>query len=150
MKLVSATICDLINPGGTFCSWVHIILWPLSIALRKKKLRLEIFDFCMLIHGLKRCCCSVTKSCLTRCDPMDYIAHQAPLSSTIFQSLTPLNKFHYFYFLFSFLPPSLFSLPFSLCWEFSSVQSLSCVWLFVTPWTAAHQASPCITNSWFY
>ena len=45
MKLVSATICDLINPGGTFCSWVHIILWPLSIALRKKKLRLEIFDF---------------------------------------------------------------------------------------------------------
>ena len=30
----------------------------------------------------------------------------------------------------------------------SSVQSLSCVWLFVTPWTAAHQASLSITNSW--
>ena len=29
----------------------------------------------------------------------------------------------------------------------SSVQSLSCVWLFVTPWTAAHQASLSITNS---
>ena len=29
---------------------------------------------------------------------------------------------------------------------FSSVQSLSCVWLFVTPWTAAHQASLSITN----
>ena len=28
----------------------------------------------------------------------------------------------------------------------SSVQSLSCVWLFVTPWTAAHQASLSITN----
>ena len=28
-----------------------------------------------------------------------------------------------------------------------SVQSLSRVWLFVTPWTAAHQASLCITNS---
>ena len=27
------------------------------------------------------------------------------------------------------------------------VQSLSCVWLFVTPWTAAHQASWSITNS---
>ena len=25
--------------------------------------------------------------------------------------------------------------------QFSSVQSLYCVWLFVTPWTAAHQAS---------
>ena len=31
---------------------------------------------------------------------------------------------------------------------FSSVQSLSCVQLFVTPWTAAHQASLSITNSW--
>ena len=29
-----------------------------------------------------------------------------------------------------------------------SVQSLSCVWLFATPWTAAHQASLSITNSW--
>ena len=31
--------------------------------------------------------------------------------------------------------------------RFSSVQSLSCVRLFVTPWTAAHQASLSITNS---
>ena len=30
---------------------------------------------------------------------------------------------------------------------FSSVQSLSRVWLFTTPWTAAHQASLSITNS---
>ena len=30
--------------------------------------------------------------------------------------------------------------------HFSSVQFLSCVWLFVTPWTAAHQASLSITN----
>ena len=34
-------------------------------------------------------------------------------------------------------------------WDwFGSVQSLSCVWLFVTPWTAAHQATLSITNSW--
>ena len=32
--------------------------------------------------------------------------------------------------------------------EFSSVQSLSHVRLFETPWTAAHQASLSITNSW--
>ena len=32
--------------------------------------------------------------------------------------------------------------------EFSSVQSLSYVRLFVIPWTAAHQASLSITNSW--
>ena len=30
----------------------------------------------------------------------------------------------------------------------SSVQSLSRVWLFAAPWTAAHQASLSITNSW--
>ena len=31
--------------------------------------------------------------------------------------------------------------------QFSSVQLLSWVWLFATPWTAAHQASLSITNS---
>ena len=31
---------------------------------------------------------------------------------------------------------------------FSSVQLLSCIWLFATPWTAAGQASLSITNSW--
>ena len=44
-----------------------------------------------------------------------------------------------------------------MCWrnlidrvgrQFSSVQWLSRVWLFATPWTAAHQASLSITNSW--
>ena len=33
---------------------------------------------------------------------------------------------------------------------FSSVESLSRVQLFATPWTAAHQASLSITNSWVY
>ena len=32
--------------------------------------------------------------------------------------------------------------------SFSSVQSLSCVQLSVTPWTAVRQASPSIANSW--
>ena len=32
--------------------------------------------------------------------------------------------------------------------QFSSVQSLSCVQLFATPWTTARQASLSITNSW--
>ena len=31
--------------------------------------------------------------------------------------------------------------------QFNSVLSLSCVWLFATPWTAAHQAFLSITNS---
>ena len=33
------------------------------------------------------------------------------------------------------------------CTHLSSVQSLSCVWLLATRWTAAHQASLSITNS---
>ena len=32
--------------------------------------------------------------------------------------------------------------------HFSSVQSLSRVWLFAAPWTATHQASLSISNSW--
>ena len=42
--------------------------------------------------------------------------------------------------------PSTVSLP--QLSQFSSVQSLSCVQLFVTAWTATHQASLSITNSW--
>ena len=38
--------------------------------------------------------------------------------------------------------PFAFNLP-----QFSSIQSLSCVWLFATPWTAAYMASLSITNS---
>ena len=34
-----------------------------------------------------------------------------------------------------------------ISYQFSSVQLLSCVWLFATPWIAAHQASLFITNS---
>ena len=42
------------------------------------------------------------------------------------------------------------TLPCSVCVlsSFSSVQSLSGVWLFMTPWTAVCQASLSITNSW--
>ena len=35
----------------------------------------------------------------------------------------------------------------NIYFSFSSVESLSCVQLFVTPWTAALQACLCITNS---
>ena len=36
----------------------------------------------------------------------------------------------------------------AVLYQFSSVQSLGRVRLFVTPWTASHQASLSITNSW--
>ena len=39
------------------------------------------------------------------------------------------------------------SFPLSGCFQFSSVQLLSCVWLFATPWTVAHQACLTISSS---
>ena len=46
---------------------------------------------------------------------------------------------------FSFNSPCYF---WNKVFQFSSVQLLSWVWLLVTPWTAAHQASLSIINSW--
>ena len=40
----------------------------------------EVFCLISLPIAFAVCCCSVAKSQLTLCDPMDYIAHQAPLS----------------------------------------------------------------------
>ena len=48
-------------------------------------------------------------------------------------------------FLNAYITGAIFLLQLLRC--FSSVQSLSCVRFFVTPWTAAHQASLSITNS---
>ena len=45
-----------------------------------------------------------------------------------------------------FLPTEVWGKPF-YCYQFSSVQSLSRVQLFVTPWTATCQAFMCITNT---
>ena len=52
------------------------------------------------------------------------------------------------YWTFSFIIHPLSEYSGLISFQFSSVQSLSCVWLFVTPWTAACQASLSITNSW--
>ena len=62
------------------------------------------------------------------------------------------KNYHKFFFFFiagkTFYISSLFPLWVSLCFQLSSVQSVSCVWLFASPWTAAHQASLSITNFW--
>ena len=38
------------------------------------------FSFWQVLTKDVCCCCLVSKYCLTLCEPMDYIAHQAPLS----------------------------------------------------------------------
>ena len=89
---------------------------------------------------------SVTQSCPTLCNPMT-VATQASLSITKSGSMLKLMSIE------SVMPSNhlifccpLLLLNFSFS-QFSSVQSLSRVWLFVTPWITARQASLSITNS---
>ena len=56
-------------------------------------------------------------------------------------------------YIYIYIKEHMYSFPYSFSFrflkdQFSSVQSRSRVWLFVTPWTAAYQASLSITNSW--
>ena len=94
--------------------------------------------------------------CWTLCDPMDYILSwnssgqnngvgSLPLLQGIFptQGLKP-GLHHCRQILYQL---SHKRSPRIQKWVSQSVQSLSRVWLFVTPWTAAHQASLSTTNS---
>ena len=56
-------------------------------------------------------------------------------------------------YIYIYIKEHMYSFPYSFSFrflkdQFSSVQSRCRVWLFVTPWTAAYQASLSITNSW--
>ena len=114
------------------------------------------------------CCCSFTKLCPILGNPMDC---STPGSSVLhylpefikFMSIDSVMLSNHLILccLFPLLPSifpcnRVFSKELALCirwpkyWSFnfsiSSVQSLSRVQLFSTPWTAAHQASLSITN----
>ena len=65
----------------------------------------------------------------------------------LFCSFLSLSIFHCMYVL-HLLYPLLCQWTFRLLPFVVVIQSLSGVWLFATPWTAAHQASLCFTISW--
>ena len=66
------------------------------------------------------------QSCLTLCDPIYGSPPGSPIPGTL-QARTL----------------EWIAISFSNAWKWKvKVKSLSCVWLFVTPWTAAHQAPP--------
>ena len=65
-----------------------------------------------------------------------------PLSLSLSRFPRLILCFSHFSMLLSFLFLCIF-----FNFQFSSVRSLSHVWLFATPWTAAHQASLSITNT---
>ena len=122
---------------------------------------------------------SVAQSCPTLCDPMNHstpglpVHHQLPRLPKLMsiESVMPSNHLILFHPLL--LPPSMFSsirvfsnesalrIRWPKYWSFSfnispsnesfqSVQSVSRVWLFVTPWTTARQDSLSFTNSRIY
>ena len=64
------------------------------------------------------------QSCLTLCDPIDCSPPGSPVPGVL-----RAGKLEWV------------AISFSSAWKWK-VKSLSCVWLFMTPWTAAHQAPP--------
>ena len=104
---------------------------------------------------------SVAQLCPTLCDPRP-ASRQTSLSITNFWSLLKLMSIQSVMLKKEFIGPVLHLRPVHadqaqppLQWtlnsvfQFSSVQLLSRVWLFATPWIAARQASLSITNSVF-
>ena len=89
------------------------------------------------------------------------VAPKMPFPVSVFKPKSNLSLFEIRVFFFS--PDWSFTFHINLClvdyssvwtyqtaflwYDFSSVQSLSHVWLFATPWSAAHQANLSITNS---
>ena len=92
-----------------------------------------IWWFSLLIFNLIIVICSVAKSCPTLVTPWS-VAHQVPLSMGF-----PRQEY-----CSGLSFPSLGNYCYCCC----VVQLLSHVWLFETPWTAAHQASLTFTISW--
>ena len=90
---------------------------------------------------VKQVISAVAQSCLTLCDPMDCSTSGFPVHHQLLE-LTQTHVHQVSDAIQPFHPDQSI-----LLFQFSSVQSLSHVWLFVTLWTVARQASLSITNS---
>ena len=130
---------------------------PLNCTLKKYKLGRGCKKWYILLcifwkkslasNPLLSCAQLCLSTCLALCSPVDY---NLPGSSVqrIFQARI-LDRVAISYSKGSLKSPALATRFFTTITTLtlSSVQSLSCVWLFATPWIAAHQASLSITNS---
>ena len=100
------------------------------------------------------CVCPRAQLCLTLCDPLDYSSpdssveqiSQAKILGWVAISFSRESFHTRDWTHISYV--GRWILYYWVTWEaFSSVQLLSCVWLFLTPWAAARQASLSVTNS---
>ena len=110
------------------CAFVFILLFQFS------SVQFSSFQFI-----------SVTQSCLTLCDPMNRSMPSLP----VHHQLLEFTQTHICWVCdaIQLSHPLLSPIYRWGIWGFSSVQSLSRVWLFAIPWIAARQASLSITNS---
>ena len=102
------------------------------------------------LHSMKGKEKWVTQSCLTLCDPMEYTVHGILQPRILKWVAVPFSSGSYWprnWTGISCITGEFFTSWATSSAQFSSLQSLSRVQLFATPWTAAHQASLSITNS---
>ena len=102
-----------------------------------KRVQSKILSLSMLLSHFQLC--------LTLCDPVDGSPSVSPVPGILQARTLEWVKFKHKLILIrksvSYFWRGVYKM-------FSSVQSLSRIWLFATPWTAAHLAFLSITNSW--
>ena len=122
-------------------------------------------EMCAMSFILNICACICAQLCLTFCNPMNYSPPGSSVHGAFQARILEWVVILYSEYLpnpgikpMSLGPPSLsggflilntlFHILFLRCFSFFVVQLLSRVQLFVTPWTAARQASLSFTVSW--
>ena len=114
---------------------IILLMWSFSVSVLQKRLllHLRVWDLHKGILSVNNCWSSCEGDWSQELPILPLWWHHSPLTKIYFLSI----------FLFHILS--------TRSWNdnllFSSVQLLSRVWLFATPWTTAHQASLSITNS---
>ena len=124
-----------------------LMLWEYPFFLHDHKMDCKTKNMAYVVFVVQ------SLSCVGLWDPMEYstpgsfVLHYLPEFAEVHSTESVMLSNHLILSLPLLLLPSVFP-SIKVFSMFSSVQSLSRVRLFATPWIAAHQASLSITNSW--
>ena len=136
LKLSVHWVGDAIQPSNPLSPssplWLHFPQLP------PKGLFLNMVKLAARVSTYKFCCCSVTKSCLTLCDPMDWRLPCPSLSPRVCSDSCPLSWWYH---------PTVSSsvAPFSSCYQsFSAKGYFPVSWFFVSGghWSFNFSTSP--------
>ena len=124
-----------------------LMLWEYPFFLHDHKMDCKTKNMAYVVYVVQ------SLSCVRLWDPMEYstsgssVLHYLPELAEVHSTESVMLSNHFILCLPLLLLPSVFP-SIKVFSMFSSVQSLSRVRLFVTPWIATHQASLSTTNSW--